>query len=73
LTSSASPFHPGVAKLSFQAVRNNEIPFAALVTDLMPDDLRVLTREMVDIMLSLITGCVDPNRFRACGRVSCYA
>jgi hypothetical protein len=68
--------------LNFQAVRNNEISSAASVADLSLDNLRDLTHKMIDIMLRPISGCVDadvvlgpldPNRFQACGRVSCYA
>ena len=47
--------------LNFQAVRNQEITFAQLVVDLTLDDLRDLTNEMVDTMLSLIADCVDAD------------
>lgn len=47
--------------LNFQAVRNEEITFAELVVDLTLDDLRDLTNEMVDTMLSLIADCVDAD------------
>ena len=47
--------------LNFQALRNNEISFAELVADLTPDDLRDLTHEMVDTMLTLIASCVDAD------------
>ena len=45
--------------LNFQAVRDKEITLAELVADLTSDDLRDLTDEMVDTMLSLIATCVD--------------
>ena len=47
--------------LSFQAVRDKEITFAELVTDLTRDDLRDLTNEMIDTMLGLIADCVDAD------------
>ena len=47
--------------LSFQAVRDKEITFAELVTDLTRDDLRDLTNEMIDTMLGLIEDCVDAD------------
>lgn len=47
--------------LNFQAVRDEEITFAELVADLTLDDLRDLTNEMVDTMLSLIVDCVDAD------------
>jgi hypothetical protein len=45
--------------LNFQAVRDKKITLAELVADLTRDDLRDLTDEMVDTMLSLIATCVD--------------
>ena len=47
--------------LSFQAVRDKEITFAELVTDLARDDLLDLTNEMIDTMLGLIADCVDAD------------
>jgi hypothetical protein len=47
--------------LNFQAVRDEEISFAELITDLTRDDLRDLTSEMVDTMLGLIADCVDAD------------
>ncbi len=45
--------------LNFQAVRDKEITLGDLVADLTRDDLRDLTNEMVDTILSLIATCVD--------------
>jgi hypothetical protein len=47
--------------LDFRAVRNEQVTFAELVADLTLDDLRDLTNEMIDTMLSLIAGCVDAD------------
>ena len=47
--------------LSFQAVRDKEITFAELVTDLTRDDLCDLTNEMIDTLLGLIADCVDAD------------
>lgn len=47
--------------LNFQAVRDMEITFAELITDLRRDDLHDLTNEMVDTMLGLIADCVDAD------------
>ncbi len=47
--------------LNFQAVRDEEITLAELITGLTRDDLRDLTNEMVDTMLSLIADCVDAD------------
>lgn len=47
--------------LDFRAVRNEEITFAELVAPLTVDDLRDLTDEMIDTMLSLIADCVDAD------------
>jgi alkanesulfonate monooxygenase SsuD/methylene tetrahydromethanopterin reductase-like flavin-dependent oxidoreductase (luciferase family) len=47
--------------LDFQSVRNKEITYEALFEDLRRDDLRDLTNEMVDRMLSLIAGCADAD------------
>ena len=47
--------------LNFQAVRNEQVTFAELVADLTLDDLRNLTNEMLDTMLSLIVDCVDAD------------
>jgi hypothetical protein len=47
--------------LNFQAVRDMEITFAELITDLRRGDLRDLTHEMVNTMLSLIADCVDAD------------
>ncbi len=45
--------------LNFKAVRDNEITFAELVADLLPDDLRNFTNEMIDTIAALIADCVD--------------
>ena len=47
--------------LDFKAVKQKEISFAELVSDLSPDDLRDLTHEMVDKMQDLIRDCVDKD------------
>ena len=47
--------------LRFQAVRDGEITFDALVADLTLDDLRDLTNEMIDTILDLIADCVDAD------------
>lgn len=47
--------------LDFTPVRNKEISFTDLVKDLVIDDLRTLTNEMVDYQLSLIENCTDAD------------
>ena len=47
--------------LNFQAVRDKEITLTELVADLTSDDLRDLTDEMIDTVLSLIATCVDAD------------
>ena len=45
--------------LNFQAALDNDNDFEALITGLNREDLRDLTNEMVDTILSMITDCVD--------------
>jgi hypothetical protein len=47
--------------LNFDPIRNNEKTMPELVADLTPADLRRLTNEMVDRMLSLIQDCEDAD------------
>jgi hypothetical protein len=47
--------------LDFQAVRDGTITFSELVEGLTRDDVRDLTHEMIDTILSLIVGCVDAD------------
>jgi len=47
--------------LNFEAVRDERMTLADLVADLTRDDLRNLTHEMIDRMLSLIADCVDAD------------
>lgn len=47
--------------IDFTPVRNKELSFAEFVVDFTIDDLRDFTNEMVDHMLSLITGCIDAD------------
>ena len=47
--------------LNFEAVRNEEIAFPALVAGLARDDLCRLTNEMIDSILEQIAGCVDAD------------
>lgn len=47
--------------LDFAPVRNQETTIQELTADLTRDDLRRLTNEMVDTMLSLIRYCVDAD------------
>ena len=45
--------------LDFSRVRSREVTLARLVEGLTKEDLRVLTNEMIDCQLELITGCDD--------------
>jgi hypothetical protein len=47
--------------LDFAAVRNKQKTVATLAQGLRQNDLRQLTNEMVDMMLGLISGCVDAD------------
>jgi hypothetical protein len=47
--------------LNFDLIRNNEKTMPELVADLTPVDLRRLTNEMVNRMLSLIQDCEDAD------------
>lgn len=47
--------------LDFQAVRDGKVTLNALVSDLTRDDLRDLTNEMIDQVLSLIADCIDED------------
>ncbi|KPL22183.1 MAG: hypothetical protein AMJ93_07815 [Anaerolineae bacterium SM23_84] len=47
--------------LDFRAFQDNEISFAELVAGLTVDDLAHLTHEMIDMMLDLISDCVDED------------
>lgn len=47
--------------LNFQAFHDKESTFAALVADLVRDDLHVLTDEMIDTTLTLIADCGDAD------------
>lgn len=47
--------------LDFNAVRNNEMTLGELTADLMVDDLRDLTNEMIDFILAMIVDCIDED------------
>jgi hypothetical protein len=47
--------------LDFQAVRDGTITFSELVEGLARDDVRDLTHEMIDTILSLIADCLDAD------------
>ncbi len=47
--------------LDFDALAAGRISYDDLVADLTVDDLRIVTNEMIDTMLSLIGGCEDPD------------
>jgi len=47
--------------LDFTAVRNKEMTMSELVADLVRDDLRDLTTEMIDTVLELIADCLDED------------
>ena len=47
--------------LDFEVVRSKKMTVCDLAASLSKDDLRRLTNEMVDTMLSLIAGCVDAD------------
>jgi hypothetical protein len=47
--------------LDFMPVRNNEMTMQELTADLTKNDLRQLTNEMIDCMLSMIVDCIDED------------
>jgi hypothetical protein len=47
--------------LDFKPIREKALSMSQLVAELVPDDLRRLTNEMVDVMLDLIRDCVDAD------------
>lgn len=47
--------------LDFEAVRAKRVTFAELTANLTPEDLRSLSHEMVDTLLTLISDCTDAD------------
>jgi hypothetical protein len=47
--------------LDFTPVWNKEITLGQMTADLIPDDLRGLTNEMIDALFGLIADCVDAD------------